>query len=378
MEKDDGDKFDIEKFDGKNDFGLCQVRIKALLEQHGLAAAFEELPATTIVAYDNVIRGDLEKVRDFIHEKSLANHLYLKKKLYTFHMHPGKNLSEHIDEFHKLVDFAIWSGYFKLEDVLATFNSRELQKMTEAKGDGGEGLYVRGRSGQRNMEQGTDSAWSKLQERSNRLKCYICQSEEHLKRDCPSVKELLDWIMDSGGSYHITYMRDYLVDFEKYNGGNILLGDGRECRDKGWSGKIKVIKGLLMVLSGTRRSNCVYTLDGQAVTSKTLKGRKLLGEYQTGWKIKTGNVLDSCNQRSTQQCTKSRVAKHLGVAGIQHHNGLVEETNVTLLAKTPIDMLGFFGWLASIKQGMLEPVKVKCIFLGYRKDIMGNKALEVR
>ncbi|GJT33767.1 hypothetical protein Tco_0924186 [Tanacetum coccineum] len=39
--------------------------------------------------------------------------------------------------------------------------------------------------------------------------------------------------------------------------------------------------------------------------------------------------------------------------------------------KTPIDMLGFFGWLASIKQGMLEPVKVKCIFLGYRKRNMG-------
>ncbi|GJX97643.1 hypothetical protein Tco_0353441 [Tanacetum coccineum] len=35
--------------------------------------------------------------------------------------------------------------------------------------------------------------------------------------------------------------------------------------------------------------------------------------------------------------------------------------------KTPIDMLGFFCWLASIKQGMLEPIKVKCIFLGYRK-----------
>ncbi|GJY03341.1 hypothetical protein Tco_0369281 [Tanacetum coccineum] len=40
-------------------------------------------------------------------------------------------------------------------------------------------------------------------------------------------------------------------------------------------------------------------------------------EYQTGWKIKTGNALDSCNQRSTQQCMKSGVAKHLGVAGIQ-------------------------------------------------------------
>ncbi|GJX09340.1 hypothetical protein Tco_0199199 [Tanacetum coccineum] len=41
--------------------------------------------------------------------------------------------------------------------------------------------------------------------------------------------------------------------------------------------------------------------------------------------------------------------------------------------KTPINMLGLFGWLASIKQGMLEPVKVKCILLGYRKGIVGNK-----
>ncbi|GJY17181.1 zinc finger, CCHC-type containing protein [Tanacetum coccineum] len=329
-------------------------------------------------------------------------------------MHPGKSQSEHIDEFHKLVgdlaaiDTAISdedqalllltslpSSYdnfvetllygrdtLKLEDVLATLNSRELQKMTEAKGDGGEGLYVRGDL-----------------------------SEEHLKRDCPrynhkksqgfvrnedqvsgsgadgydsadvmmamSVQELLDWIMDSGGSYHITYIRDYLVDFEEYDGDNILLGDGREYRVremgkvqvqisdgsafvlnnvryvselrqnlislatlekegftvKMQSGKIKVIKGSLVVLSGTRRANCVYTLDGQAVTRKTLKGRKQLGEYQTGWKIKTGNVLDFCNQRSTQQCTKSGVAKHLGVAGLQQQNGLVEETNVTLLAK---------------------------------------------
>nr|GFA52375.1 hypothetical protein [Tanacetum cinerariifolium] len=34
-----------------------------------------------------------------------------------------------------------------------------------------------------------------------------------------SVEELLDQIMDSGGSYHITYMRDYLVDFQDIAGG---------------------------------------------------------------------------------------------------------------------------------------------------------------
>ncbi|GJW24948.1 hypothetical protein Tco_0038759 [Tanacetum coccineum] len=41
--------------------------------------------------------------------------------------------------------------------------------------------------------------------------------------------------------------------------------------------------------------------------------------------------------------------------------------------KKHIDMLEFFGWLASIKQGMLEPVKVKCIFLGYHESIVGDK-----
>ncbi|GKB55801.1 hypothetical protein Tco_0911987 [Tanacetum coccineum] len=41
--------------------------------------------------------------------------------------------------------------------------------------------------------------------------------------------------------------------------------------------------------------------------------------------------------------------------------------------KKPIDMLRFCGWLASIEQGMLESVKVKCIFLGYHESILGNK-----
>ncbi|GKC41478.1 hypothetical protein Tco_1059200, partial [Tanacetum coccineum] len=181
-----------------------------------------------------------------------------------------------------------------------------------------------------------------------------------------------------------TYRRDYFVDFEEYDRGIILLGDGRECRirgtckvtDEGWvkfhvgqrrSVNIKVIKGSLVVLSGTRRANCVYTRDGQQVTRKTLKGRKQLGEYQTRWKIKKGNVLDSCNQRSTQQCTKSEVAKHLGVFGLSKVFWAEETTMSTYLVKrspssaikfkTHVDLLGFFGWLASIKQGMLEPVK---------------------
>ncbi|GJV66827.1 zinc finger, CCHC-type containing protein [Tanacetum coccineum] len=290
-----GTKFDIKKFDEKNDFGLWQIRMKALLKQQGLAAG----------------------------------------------------------------------------------------GITKAKGDGGEGFYVRG-----DLVRGI---WSRIhivrgqshrEEAADSGVIYVSGSgaDGYDNVDvmmAMSVEELLDWIMDSGSSYYITYRRDYVVDFKEYDGGNILLGDGRECRVRGTckvqvqmrdgssfvldnvryvlelrrnlislgtlekegftvkmqSGKIKVKKGSLMVLSGTRRSNCVYTLDSQVVTRNTLQGRKQLGEYQIGWKIKTGNVLDSCNQRSTQQCTKSGVAKHLGVAGLQQQNGLVKETNVTLFAK---------------------------------------------
>ncbi|GKA24489.1 hypothetical protein Tco_0710522 [Tanacetum coccineum] len=103
-------------------------------------------------------------------------------------------------------------------------------------------------------------------------------------------------------------------------------------------------------------------------------------EYQTGWKIKTGNVLDSYNQRSIQQCMKSGVAKHLGVAGIQQQNGLVNETKVTLFAKVLCFLiqsgLSKVFWAkdtTSIKQGMLEPVKVKSILLEYHKIVVGNK-----
>nr|GFA48164.1 retrovirus-related Pol polyprotein from transposon TNT 1-94 [Tanacetum cinerariifolium] len=120
-----------------------------------------------------------KKLETLYMRKSLANHLYLMKKLYTFHMHPGKSQSEYIDEFYKLIGdlsaidtaisdedqalllltslplsyhnimetFLYGRDTLKLKDVLATLNSRELQKMTKVKGNGGEGLYVKGRSG---------------------------------------------------------------------------------------------------------------------------------------------------------------------------------------------------------------------------------------
>ncbi|GKB37240.1 hypothetical protein Tco_0882182 [Tanacetum coccineum] len=68
--------------------------------------------------------------------------------------------------------------------------------------------------------------------------------------------------------------------------------------------------------------------------------------------------------RSTQQCMKSGVTKHLGVTGIQQQSRGYNHVYISSeqghhhqRLKTPIDMLGLFGWLASKRKRMLEPVK---------------------
>ncbi|GJV17679.1 retrovirus-related pol polyprotein from transposon TNT 1-94 [Tanacetum coccineum] len=285
-----------------------QVRMKALLEHQGLATALEELHAAIIAAYDNVIQkkaynglilclgdrvlreitkettiaGIWKKLETLYMTKSLANGFYLKKKLYTFNMHPSKSQSEHIDEFHKLVgDLVAINTTISDEDqallevisdedkalllLTSSPSSYDYFKMKEEKGNGGEGLYVRGRSGQIDMEHG---AWSKSQERSSKLKCYTCQSEEHLKRDCPRKCRVrgtgkVRVQMRDGSSF----MLDNVRYVPKLRRNLISLGtlEKEGFTVKMQSGMIKVIKGSLVVLSGTRRANwsCIYAVEIQ-------------------------------------------------------------------------------------------------------------------
>ncbi|GJZ23126.1 retrovirus-related pol polyprotein from transposon TNT 1-94, partial [Tanacetum coccineum] len=126
-------KFDIEKFDGSNDFGLWRVKMRCLLIQHGWEAALDPFPGTMtdtdktaalktdiykkaqsalLLCLDNMVLREVNKedfpagvwlkLETLYMTKSLANKLYLKKKMFTFYMHSGKKLSKHIDEFNKL------------------------------------------------------------------------------------------------------------------------------------------------------------------------------------------------------------------------------------------------------------------------------------
>ncbi|GJU93382.1 retrovirus-related pol polyprotein from transposon TNT 1-94 [Tanacetum coccineum] len=205
--------------------------------------------------------------------KSLANKLYLKKKLYTFSMPAGRKISEHIDEFNKIVlDLANIEGK------------------------------------------------SRSKSRGGRLKCYICQSEDHLKRNCPknNRKKSTGYVKkdgqpsSSGSIYDDSEMKD-----------SVQLGDNRECKIRG-IGKVRLqLKdGSSFVLHNVgelnqclkkkrtvlRRRVWVYILRFKHEAFRKFKEWKQLVENQTG--------------RTALQLRDSR-----------QQNGVAERMNKTLMDK---------------------------------------------
>nr|GEY40080.1 zinc finger, CCHC-type [Tanacetum cinerariifolium] len=398
------------------------VKMSALLIQHGCEAALEVLPAdmeaqtkvelnkkahiAVILCLGNKVLREVTgettaagvwlKLETLYMTKSLAKKLYLKKKLYTFYMLAGRKIFEHIDEFNKIVlDLANIEVKFEDEDLallLLTSLPASYEHFVDTL------LYGRGA---------------------------LTLEDDHLKRNCPknnrkkssgyvnkddqpsssgliydgsevmmvmSAEALLDWIMDSGGSYHMTPRLDLFSDFMECDGGKVLLGDNMECKIRGIGkvrlqlkdgssfvlhnisrGKIKVINGSKIVLYGTRRDNCVYSLDGHAVVGarkagsvwkkeskhttqgvidyvhsdlwgpsqvESLGGKRyflsIVEDYsrrtgRTVKKLRTDNGLEFCNREFKQLCIESGIARHLIVAGMPQQNGLAERMNRTLM-----------------------------------------------
>ncbi|GKC64846.1 hypothetical protein Tco_1097444 [Tanacetum coccineum] len=396
-------RFDIDKFDGKNDFGLWQINMRALLVPQGCDAALDTLPAnmeagekaalmkkaysTLILCLgDRVLRevtkettaaGIWTKLTSLYMTKSLANRLYLKKKLYTYYMSPGTKLGDHIDDFNKLIlDLAninieiededqalmlltLFSSSFEKfmetllygresltrDDVLETLNSRELKKRTECtKEETGDGLYVMGRSDYSGKAHSSGSLRFKSWGGTGKLKCFICHLESNLKRDCPMKKssgfvkkgkydqdydssddegnayfgealvvvgndEMSELVMDSGDNRTCTIKGTGKVKIQLHGGSNFILEDVKyvpglrrslislgTLEKEGYTvkmqmGRITVIKGCRVMMTGIRKKNYVYTLEAKVMTfgvqkhgGSTQVGLKQLGSKQVGFK----------------------------------------------------------------------------------------------
>uniref|UniRef100_A0A803Q6S7 CCHC-type domain-containing protein n=1 Tax=Cannabis sativa TaxID=3483 RepID=A0A803Q6S7_CANSA len=243
-------KFDLEKFTGKNDFGLWRVKMRAMLVQQGLqdallgesklSATLSEKEKTEILEKahsaiilslgDRVLRevskettaaGMWLKLENLYMVKSLANRLFLKQKLYSFRMIPGKSVEDHLDDFNKIVldlenigikiedeDQAIivlnslpseqyehfvdtmmyGKSSLTLEEVVTALMSKEIKRKSEnSEENAGDGLLVRGKFQKKgNKAQGSPSK-GKGNSKTKR-RCYVCNKPTHLRKDCPILK----------------------------------------------------------------------------------------------------------------------------------------------------------------------------------------------
>ncbi|TYK02530.1 Retrovirus-related Pol polyprotein from transposon TNT 1-94 [Cucumis melo var. makuwa] len=80
------------------------------------------------------------------------------------------------------------------------------------------------------------------------------------------------WIMDFGCTYHITPNRDFLINFQKSDGGKVLLGDNGTYEVKGSdSVLIATHDGMSRMLTNVRGTlrNGLYVLEGTVVSEAT-------------------------------------------------------------------------------------------------------------
>ncbi|GJY91342.1 uncharacterized oxidoreductase, chloroplastic [Tanacetum coccineum] len=138
--------------------------------------------------------------------------------------------------------------------VMATLNSKEFKERSRRVGDDGEGLYG---------------------------------EEELIDRICISQWESQDQSLE--------------VEDSKYDGGSVLLGDNRECKIRD-IGKVRVqlrdgssfvLHNVRVVLSGTRRDNCVYSLDGHAMAGELNASVEEKDSLAQVWHKRLGHISEA-------------------------------------------------------------------------------------
>ncbi|KAH9793262.1 hypothetical protein KPL71_004466 [Citrus sinensis] len=454
-------KIDLEKFTGKNDFNMWKVKMEALLIIQGLGDAIElvtknegkevssfktpemaaeidkKVRSTIILSLgDSMIKevaneknvADLWAKSEKIYmTKSLANKLYIKRRMFTLKMAEGSSLDDHIDEFNQvcdtletidkgldgegkvlllvsflpqsysnLVDALMYGrSTLSLDEVKAALNTRGLQEksgnMMHA-----EGLSVKGKF---NNNDGKKKKQKKDKSKSQNLKCFHCHKEGHFKKDCPELKNKNKERNGDAAT----------VEEEGYESAGVCVATEDLQRGMGnvslrlHDGTIwELREGSKIVMKGSKR-NEVYVLDGEAITRMTdvivgtggestrlshlrlghmsVKGLKELekqGVLEKD-KIEELNFCEDCVYgKSTRNSFKHSTTKSIGILDYIHFDlwGPVQTSSLGDF-RTPFEMwhgkpasyanLKVFGCpaYAHVNQGKLAPRALKGQFLGY-------------
>lgn len=246
-------KFDVEKFDGRNNFSLWQSTVKDILVQQGLIkplvgrkpetmsnddwAEMEMKTVSTIrLCLANEVKYAVldessaiklwQKLEQRYMAKSLTNKLFLKKQLYQLRMDEGTNILDHINNFNKILtqllsldakvgdeDQALLllsslpSSYdglvtallvgketLKLDDVMASLQDNEAFKKPSASSYENQILVAKGDRRWRGIDRESGGRSWRSKSRGRDLEdvvCYWCDKKGHFKRDCEERKRYI-------------------------------------------------------------------------------------------------------------------------------------------------------------------------------------------
>ncbi|KAG9446257.1 hypothetical protein H6P81_012385 [Aristolochia fimbriata] len=135
----------------------------------------------------------------------------------------------------------------KFDEVLSALLNQEMMKREHGKGVDREEIKA---GGPNNRDRSKSKGKSK-----GKFKCWVCDKEGHVKRDCPErVKnnanvvdgheeklclsvydeyKVENWYIDSEASFHCTSHKEWFCGYIKGEFGHVIVGNGQKCKIEG-------------------------------------------------------------------------------------------------------------------------------------------------
>ncbi|KAH9679174.1 CCHC-type domain-containing protein [Citrus sinensis] len=320
-----GQKIDIEKFDGKINFGMWRREVM-----------------------DGLIQINLDEVKYFVKDeecvmtlwrtleekyllKSLENRLHTMSQVYSFRMKSRVSMHDHISRFEKLnadlknhdedikdevkVMILLYSlpeeySHFMatliygksviiFKDVCTALTSLEIRNNDKNfERASSEALVSRDWVMEKQKKRGGKNSRSKSRSRNiARDECAFCHEKGHWRKDCPKaqkrdwkkpaaanmarkdedsdyslsitpaayVASSSEWILDTGATYHLCHIKEWFTDFRNLESGAVVMGNDQPS--KGYKvtiedGIMEFTHGAMVILQGVRRHNLYYLKRG--------------------------------------------------------------------------------------------------------------------
>ena len=231
-----GTRFEIEKFDGRINFGLWQVQVKDVLIQSGLHKALKGRPSSgkddedseaweeldmkaasqiRLCLAKNVLANVIglsttkelwEKLEELYQAKSISNRLYLKEQFHKLQMDEGTTISDHLSVLNGIVseleslkvkiddeDKAlrlIWSlpsSYKHMQPILMYGKDTLIFSEVISKLISEEKRLKNGdEKSQENSALVVKGKWKQQKSSKKNVICWSCGQPGHVKNKCPN------------------------------------------------------------------------------------------------------------------------------------------------------------------------------------------------